>query len=269
MSKGPFNFPAEAFLADVPPNYPLERFLLTAGLIVTFAFFMFLPVLMATPVKVDGEGKVTSTKTTTVKYEELSSSGKSKKKGKGKNPSKKTDVTAEKSKQEEEVTALEVNPMIQLLSVAGAIVSMAAMVAFLSPDNYYTTNGIFQAPLLTAEECQTILRFADEAAAENYVRAQESEASHALEGTSVNRTVEQLLKDPEGWNKLRHQEYPTTDLNLVTDPFTKEHRDWIKEKLDARLAPIIQRIWGIPPSSIRANDVSGLRMFSIYHDIVP
>jgi len=69
------------------------------------------------------------------------------------------------------------------------------------------------------------------------------------------------LDEPRGWQKLRHELYPTTDLNVVTDGFSEADRNWLRQKLDARLAPTLERIFGIPPSAIRAND-----MFLIRYD---
>jgi hypothetical protein len=102
---------------------------------------------------------------------------------------------------------------------------------------------------------------ADTAAASNYENAKSVQAMYDLMGVAggereANDTVKGLLEDPQGWNKARHKAYPTTDLNLVTDRFTKENREWIKQKMDARLSPIIQRIYGVPPSAVRATDVS-------------
>ena len=72
-----------------------------------------------------------------------------------------------------------------------------------------------------------------------------------------NKTIMGLLSQPYGWQKTRHGIYPTTDLNIITDPFTKSDRLWIQNILNTRLAPLLERIYGIPATSIRANDVSG------------
>ena len=65
-----------------------------------------------------------------------------------------------------------------------------------------------------------------------------------------------IIRDPFGWKKDRHTSYPTTDLNLVTDPFTAEDRAYLAERLNARLAPVVERAFGISRGAIRANDVS-------------
>jgi hypothetical protein len=75
----------------------------------------------------------------------------------------------------------------------------------------------------------------------------------------LNSTFKSLLKAPEGWQKTRHAEYPTTDLNLVTDPFTKADRKWLAGMLNRRLSPLIERIYGITPGAIRADDMFVVR----------
>lgn len=47
--------------------------------------------------------------------------------------------------------------------------------------------------------------------------------------------------------------------NLVTDPFTREDRSWISHRLDSRLSPLLERAFGIPASSVRANDMFVVR----------
>lgn len=245
MAKGPFGFPAENFLADVPPNYPFERILLSIKLAVAFLFFVMLPILLARPVSAPQKKEASAGQSARTKNNANAKKGNGKSKG-GTKP-----VVVE----EPEPKVLEVHPMANLLALVGAVVTVTYLLLMTSPDNYYTTNAVFQAPLLTREECQYVLQMAEDAAAVNFATAKEIESTSALNGGKANETIQLLLTEPKGWNKLRHQEYPTTDLNLVTDPFTKEHRAWLKEKMNARLAPIIQRIWGIPPESIRANDV--------------
>jgi hypothetical protein len=252
--KGPFGFPAEEFLADVPPNYPMERMLLTIKLLVTFVFFLMLPILLARAVPVPPQDESATGRNT--KEEGAVTKIANCKKPKGKSKGKAKQITESRpDTSTKETKVLEVHPMANPLAVIGAFVTMTYMLVMTSPDNYYTTNAVFQAPLLTREECRHVLQMADDAAAVNFATASEIQSSFALNGGEVNDTIQLFLTEPKGWNKMRHQEYPTTDLNLVTDPFTKEHRAWLKEKMDTRLAPLIQRIWGIPPNSIRANDV--------------
>jgi hypothetical protein len=59
--------------------------------------------------------------------------------------------------------------------------------------------------------------------------------------------------------KKRKGKHPTTDLNIAQDPFTTQERQWVRQLLDQRLAPTISRIYGIPPLSIRADDLFVVR----------
>ena len=59
------------------------------------------------------------------------------------------------------------------------------------------------------------------------------------EGSEEN-DADLLRKEPLGWRKLRHSNYPTTDLNVITDPFTPEDRAFLQEKMNARLAPLVR-----------------------------
>ena len=45
----------------------------------------------------------------------------------------------------------------------------------------------------------------------------------------------------------------------MTDPFTRDDRSWLSDRLDSRLAPILERTFGVPASSIRANDMFVVR----------
>jgi hypothetical protein len=125
-----------------------------------------------------------------------------------------------------------------------------------SPDNYYTTRGVFEAPLFTKEECQHLIDMAEQNAQHNHQVAKNVTFLAKIEGIETNETIQGYLIDPVGWQKKRHGNYPTTDMNLVTDPFTKSDRAWLQEKWDARLAPTLGRLFGIPAHSIRAYDVS-------------
>lgn len=78
-----------------------------------------------------------------------------------------------------------------------------------SSNNCLTARSSYVAPLFSREECQFIIDRAHEAAKLN---AQE------------NPDDELVQTSPVGWRKDRHSTYPTTDLNVVTDPFTKEDR---------------------------------------------
>ena len=253
---GPFGFPAEDLLAEAPPDYEWERLLLTIKLGVAAGFFLVIfPMFFASPVfegeaveKEEKEG-IKTTKTITV--------APSKKKRSKTSKNQTTEAPKESSTADaKEPVAYEVDPKATLYGVAGFMVSFVYILLMHSPDNYYASNGVFQAPLLTPDECKYMLDMADRVADRNYESAKAVSAMYSLTGEEVNTTTSAFLEDPYGWNKMRHSVYQTTDLNLVTDPFTNEDRDYISEKLHTRLSPLLQRIYGIPPSSVRCNDVS-------------
>ena len=64
---------------------------------------------------------------------------------------------------------------------------------------------------------------------------------------------------PAGWKKDRHTFYPTTDLNLVSDPFNTSDREWLASILDARLSPVMERAYGVFRGAIRTNDMFVVR----------
>lgn len=127
-------------------------------------------------------------------------------------------------------------------SITGLLCSVIYVLFTMSPYNYYTPRRVFEAPLLTHQECQQVVAMAERAAQRNVPQ-------------DTSNTSDPLLQEPVGWQKTRHGSYPTTDLNLVTDPFTKEDRAWISDLLDRRLAPSMERFLGVPPAAIRMNDL--------------
>ena len=146
---------------------------------------------------------------------------------------------------------------VNFLCCGALLISAVMLVLCSSPYNEYLSRRVFLAPLLTPDECDYIVQMAHRAAARNVelVRAQQESSKN---GTDVANTTysPSLLKEPAGWQKDRHTSYPTTDLNLVTDPFTAEDHAWLQEHvLDSKVAPQLSHIFGIPASSIRANDL--------------
>jgi hypothetical protein len=128
-----------------------------------------------------------------------------------------------------------------------------------NPSNYYSARRVFQAPLFTAEESQRIIGMADTAAQLNYESTINPEATIAATSKKANSTRRAWRQEPLGWHKTRHGNYPTTDLNIVTDPFNRTDLAWLSDLLDRRLAPTLARIYGVPPSTIRANDMFAVR----------
>lgn len=69
-----------------------------------------------------------------------------------------------------------------------------------------------------------------------------------------------FLKPPAGWKKQRHKSYPTTDLNVVDD-LEEVDRTYLQGLLDARLSPLLERVFGVSRDCIRAYD-----MFIVRYD---
>jgi hypothetical protein len=142
---------------------------------------------------------------------------------------------------------------ISTFSLGGFLFVAVFLLLSGSPNNFLTARSVFQSPLFTREECRHILDLADQAAARNY------EAALGITPEEANATITAWKKEPLGWGKMRHGNYPTTDLNMVNDPFTKQDREWLGDLLDRRLAPTLARVFGIPINSIRANDMFVVR----------
>lgn len=176
-----------------------------------------------------------------------------------------------------------INPIISnLLNLICIMVIF--LILFFNPNNLFGARTIIQTPVFTRKECQYIIQMAHDASQRNAESAQRDKTSlllqhHELKDEEdVIMTTQQqqdgdnnatyskeqhqlhrlnsIIKDPSGWKKDRHISYPTTDLNLVTDPFTTEDRAYLAERLNARLAPVVERAFGIARGAIRANDVS-------------
>lgn len=198
-------FGGEAFLSHVPPNYQAERIHLGIALIASvLVWFVAFPFL-----------------------------------AKSSFHQRQRPALANKPFQKSLLGFLEI--MIDLASVLLFMTSVGTIL-LQSSNNSYSARGVFEAPLLTSDECRQILAYSYEAAQHNVQNAN-------------NWTSPQLLKEPLGWQKSRHASYPTTDLNLMTDPFSQEARVFLGSILDARLATLIARIYGVSPHSIRAYDV--------------
>ena len=121
-------------------------------------------------------------------------------------------------------------------------------------------------PFFTEYECQAFLERVQAVRERNIARATASINSN--DATTVTNTEKDalLLREPRGWQKDRHKTYLTTDLNLVTDFFTHEDRQWLAQHLQNRLATILSRLYGIPLSSIRANDLFVVRYDAASND---
>eukprot|EP00536_Pseudo-nitzschia_multiseries_P004878 jgi/Psemu1/189169/e_gw1.85.127.1 len=260
-------FPGEAYLREVLPDYSGERQMLVFKIVLAVLFWIIVAPSLA------------ATEKTTIKQE----SG-SKKKTVGES----TESVARTANNNNNNNNNGTQPPTTIRVIDGTT-NMCCLVCCLlhivylffvsSPDNYYTGRTVFETPLFTRSECNELVEMAERVAGDNYERAAQAFVGDKDKDNNNNNNNHQnenknneternassrmrgYLDEPRGWQKLRHELYPTTDLNLVTDGFSEADRDWLREKLDARLAPTLERIFGIPPSSIRAND-----MFLIRYD---
>lgn len=267
MKAAPFDYAGESFLSVSLPDYESERMFLVLKLVLAFAaWIVVFPILLVTPVTPNppaaDERKIAKR---VIVVDETKKTLKSKKVKKGKaqnSKSQRKGETSEKLSTREEVkpstttttTTTAISELTNILCIIGFILTVCYIIVIGSPDNKYTTRGIFEAPLFTRDECNYLVDMAETVAQRNFAVAQNNTSTHDDDDDSAL-----MLMDPIGWQKKRHKVYSTTDLNVVTDPFSKEDRQWIKNKLDARLAPTIERLYGVPQGSIRANDIFVIR----------
>jgi hypothetical protein len=145
------------------------------------------------------------------------------------------------------------------LCTFGFATTTLLIIIFASPYNTCTSRRIFQLPILTDLECQRLIDMALTTAQRNVdLLSNKRGSNHQL--SKEERNV--LYSEPIGWQKVRHQDKPTTDLNIMTDPFTLEDQVWFQQNItNQRLMPIISRIYGIPIRSIQIYD-----MFIVRYD---
>ena len=119
-------------------------------------------------------------------------------------------------------------------------------VLFFSENNLFPSRTILQVPVFTKDECKYIIEMANAAAERNVENAKKERESLMVENPGLEtvkdtssdnnnklHVLDSTLSEPPGWKKGRHNAYPTTDLNLVTDPFTNEDRAWLADRLNA------------------------------------
>ncbi|KAL3934911.1 MAG: hypothetical protein SGBAC_009470 [Bacillariaceae sp.] len=291
----PYDYAGEEFLSVDLPDYETDRTIFVVKLVVAFvSWLVVLPVLMSssstssksssttTKTKEEEEKETSSTTTTvthkngttrrtkTIKIVETTTKQNNTKKqvnGKSKKAKQKAkeavkDGSDKKHKEEESppsppppVAVTEVSELANVLCIIGFLATFCYMIVVASPDNAHTTRGVFEAPLFTRDECNYLVDMAETVAQRNYQTAAASDATNA----TTMKDQDLILMEPIGWQKKRHQIHSTTDLNVITDPFSKQDRQWINQKLNSRLAPTIERLYGVPQGSIRANDIFVIR----------
>ena len=289
-------FPGEKYLLEELPDYGVERQMLLVKFLLTFAFWtMLVPYFLASEDKVmlgenrgssstggkDSNETVASTTTTTTKSSSrtikktttttiVKVHRKTTKKGRTSKTSETKTIQSDKSSSAVPDGSKIVDGNITLLCCCVVFLLHAIYILVTSsPDNYYPSRTVFETPLFSQDECDHLVGMAERVARENHDMAQKFVETNPgeieKESNSTHTRISGYLKEPFGWQKTRHKAHPTTDLNLVTDNFSEEDRSWIQQRLDARLAPTLERIYGVPPSAIRANDVSRPKAYKYYY----
>lgn len=253
------SFAGEPFVTAALPDYETERTLVVLYLIVSSVLWIFvvplLLLLLFPTTKDSSTGAASSTIQTTTRTQRGH-------KKKSIVKTKKTIVVSKSdTKKNGHISPSTTTPTTTVTSfpaatgsAVGGVLTAVAILLLYNPHNYYTSRRVFAAPLLHESECQTILDYAAQAAAANA-----QQYSSALNEQQQDKNSSTLLDPPVGWQKTRHSSYPTTDLNLVTDPFSSDARTYISRLLDRRLSPLMSRLYGIPIASIRANDMFVVR----------
>lgn len=132
-----------------------------------------------------------------------------------------------------------------------------------SPQNHETARRIYQSPMLYPQECKDIIEMAASVATRKYreaIATKKELENRDLQDVDEILHIDKLIQWPEGWSKDRHGSYPTTDLNIATD-FDEKSKRYIQNILDARVSPLLERIYGISQQAIRADD-----MFLVRYD---
>ena len=270
-----FSFGGEAYLRYQLPHHDRERMVLGSLMCLSAVFWwLIVPFLVGTFLLQAPTNSSTTTTTTTTTKRTLSSSttrtrttvvissssssrkvvtnGKKKKKKKNNdgtttnNDDNKASVSSSSAGGHASGWWLTLSNLVEVIGFLASILWLLSR----SSSNNLVPRGVWEAPLLTLDECQTVLDMAHAAAQRNYQQAVDNNNNESSSSSSL------LLDEPVGWQKKRHASYPTTDLNLVTDPFTPQDRAWLETILHQRLSPLLQRVYGVVPKAIRANDVS-------------
>mmetsp|Transcript_45815 Transcript_45815/g.69109 ORF Transcript_45815/g.69109 Transcript_45815/m.69109 type:complete len:378 (+) Transcript_45815:527-1660(+) len=118
------------------------------------------------------------------------------------------------------------------------------MLSLTTSNNSYASRGIFQTPIFTQDECTRLIKAALQTASRN-----------AASLTDVEKRQAQNKGILEGWHSSRHNKYPTTDLSVIDDAFTMEDRLLVEEKLNDRLVPIVERLYGVVPKALHCSDL--------------
>ena len=151
-------------------------------------------------------------------------------------------------------------PAMFLYGVAmlGFLLTVLVVALSVSPHNTYTPRRVFQAPALHQTECDMLVRIAHNVAAREYETHEKARAMFEIQHGNDDDFPEgdSFSAFPQGWRKhQQHGGYPTCDVSLVHDSFSKQDRAYLSDLLDRRVAPIVSRLFDIPASALRANDM--------------
>mmetsp|Transcript_921 Transcript_921/g.1979 ORF Transcript_921/g.1979 Transcript_921/m.1979 type:complete len:542 (+) Transcript_921:150-1775(+) len=284
-------FPGEEYLTITLPNYDWERRLIICKIIGSLILFLLvLPMWFSTKVVTNSTTSTDAKKATERNNVNSSETLPGKRRGKKSNTDKyRKSAPSKPTSQQSEINGV---VAYEISSIASNFFSLCFVLSvfaipFFSENNLFPARTLLRAPVFTREECQHIIDMAHDAALRNSQEAEEertllltehpellsvevdSQGNIPLNYTTTTsenlqlyqkfNKVNSLLRSPKGWKKDRHTHYPTTDLNLVTDPFTAEDKEWLGQRLDARLAPLVERAYGIARGAIRANDIFVVR----------
>jgi len=225
---------AEKLLTHIPPAYGYERkhiFIRSASTVLLFVFLIPFVVTDYLHRKRNQECKrraaETSVQSEPTKIRDNGQSKRSKKKSKADHEAKKDDDTIDESEVEVERVFLPwyCMPFLNLCAFYGVILLLAT-----SSNNTYGARGIFEAPFLSAEECQAFIKVCD------------------------------------------YKSRPNLSTTVLLNSLSDQDKIMLVEKFDLRLAPLIERIYGIVPRAVHADQVCRFADFfivSVFFDKLP
>ncbi|GFH61535.1 hypothetical protein CTEN210_18011 [Chaetoceros tenuissimus] len=242
-------FAGEEFLAYIPPSHIRASRTIVASSVILFVIIFYVIPRYIKNQKQSTDTNVKENEETRKSFQE--------------NRKESEDVFhSSESEQNKETDMKELLELFFIFPKALYAILIFSLILF-SPQNHETARRIFQSPMLRPHECKTIIEMAESVATRKYREAiatkNELENQYFKNMDDIHH-IDKLLQWPEGWSKDRHGSYPTTDLNLATD-FDQKSKRYIQTVLDARVSPLLERIYGITQEAIRADD-----MFLVRYD---
>jgi len=136
---------------------------------------------------------------------------------------------------------------VSLFASLGFVWTLILILTFISPHNTLLARGVFSCPILSLQESKDWLTRVEVTAQRNVESVNENDADPMG-----------YLKLPPGFSKVHryNQTLTTSELSVLTDPFTKADREWLMNTLlQTRLAPTIRRVYGVTLESINLQDL--------------